>query len=274
MQHSTIYRYPAPATPGPHAFRLRPREDPAQRLLSYGLLLDPAPAGSTELTDQEGNAVVRAWFANPVTSLAIHSRFEVETLRLDPHDFLLDGDGSLRMPMEYPEAVRAVLAPYTAAEPDGAVEELACAAADEAGWETMEFLRVLNRRIFESLRPVARDNGEPLPAAETLENGEGSCRDFAVVFAEACRHMRLAARFVSGYEVTAASGECADMHAWAEVYLPGGGWRGYDPSRGLAVADAHVAVAASLLPELAAPVTGAHNGAGSTLETSIRLIAA
>jgi transglutaminase-like putative cysteine protease len=243
-----------------------------QRLHAYSLRIDPAPAGSTEFIDQEGNPAVRAWFGAPVTSLGIYSRFEVETRRVNPFDFLLEGDGAARVPVVYPEALRAVLAPYTAAEASGAVEEFACAAAEEAGCRTIEFLRVLNRRIFESLRYVVRDCGQPLAAARTLQNGEGSCRDLAVLFAEACRHMRLAARFVSGYEIAAAGGERADMHAWAEVYLPGGGWRGYDPSRGLAVADSHVAVATSLSPELAAPVTGSHAGiGGSRLETAIRL---
>jgi transglutaminase-like putative cysteine protease len=210
-----------------------------------------------------------------VTSLEIHSRFEVETLRVNPFDFLLESDGALRVPVVYPDALWPSLAPYIAVEPSGAVEALARAAAIEAGWGTMEFLRVLNRRISDSLRYVVRDHGRPLEGALTLQKGEGSCRDFAVLFAEACRHMRLAARFVSGYETAAAEGDRADMHAWAEVYLPGGGWRGYDPSRGLAVADAHVAVAASISPELAAPVTGSHSGnGGSQLETAIRLTVA
>jgi transglutaminase-like putative cysteine protease len=264
-----MYRYPEPVALGPHTLRLRPREDPAQRLLSYSLRLDPVAAGSSGFLDQEGNPAVRVWFVSPVTSLAIYSRFEVETLRSNPFDFLLEG--SLRIPMEYPEALRAVLAPYTQPAPAASVEAFAREAAEAAGWGTLDFLTLLSRRIFESLRYVIRDWGRPLSAAQTLEAGEGSCRDFAVLFAEACRHLGLAARFVSGYETAAASSERADMHAWAEVYLPGGGWRGYDPSRGLAVADSHVAVAASLAPELAAPVTGTHGGAGSRLETAIRL---
>ena len=249
---------------------MRPREDPAQRLLLYNLCLDPAAAGSTEFIDQEGNSAVRAWFAAPVKSLGIHSRFQVETRRANPFDFLLEG--LERVPAAYPEALQPVLCAYTEGPPSGAVEEFARAAAQEAGGGTLEFLRILNRRIFDSLRYRIRDHGRPLAAGQTLQAGEGSCRDFAVLFAEACRTMRLAARFVSGYDTAAADGDRADMHAWAEVYLPGGGWRGYDPSRALAVGDSYVAVAASLTPELAAPVTGSHGGnGGSVMETAIRL---
>jgi len=272
VTHSTHYRYAAPVALGPHTLRLRPREEPAQRLLAYSLRLDPQPAGSAEFIDQEGNATVRAWFGAPTASLAIFSRFEVETLRTNPFDFLLEGAGALQVPVAYPEALLPVLAPYTAAEASSEVEELARAAAQEAGWRTMAFLTALNGRLWKSLRYVARDSGWPLPAAQTLQTGQGSCRDFAQVFMEACRQMRLAARFVSGYEIGAASAPRPDMHAWAEVYLPGGGWRGYDPSRGLAVADSHVAVAASLSPELASPITGTHGGPeGSHLETNLHL---
>jgi transglutaminase-like putative cysteine protease len=272
VAHATTYRYAKAAALGPHTLRLRPRADGAQRLLRYSLKVDPTPAGCSEFLDQEGNAVVRAWFAAPARSLEIHSSFEVETLRSNPFDFLLEGEASGRVPMVYPEILRPVLHPYAAHGRSAAVCEFARAAAAEAGWRTMEFLRILNGRIFDSMRQVIREFGSPLAAGETLAAGEGSCRDLAVLFAEACRFLGLATRFVSGYETAAAEGERADMHAWAEVYLPGGGWRGYDPSRGLAVAALHVPVAASLEPDLAAPVTGSYGGAAAAeLHTSIRL---
>ena len=110
-----------------------------------------------------------------------------------------------------------------------------------------------------------RSDGPPRPAAETLAAGEGSCRDLAVVFSEACRAAGVPARFVSGYETAAASGEHAYMHAWAEAYVPGGGWRGYDPSRGLAVSTSHVAVAAAADPALASPVAGSYRGASESV---------
>jgi transglutaminase-like putative cysteine protease len=100
----------------------------------------------------------------------------------------------------------------------------------------------------------------------------GSCRDLAVVFCAMCRSMGLAARFVSGYQSEAVVQPRAHMHAWAEVYLPGGGWRGYDPSQGLAVSTSHVAVAAAADPRMAAPVSGSYRGAArSAMQFQIQM---
>ena len=90
----------------------------------------------------------------------------------------------------------------------------------------MEFLSGLNRGLFETFRHVVRDEGPPNSAEVTLQARSGSCRDLAVLFCAICRTRGIAARFVSGYERAAAFEE-GHMHAWAEVYLPGGGWRGY-----------------------------------------------
>ena len=138
----------------------------------------------------------------------------------------------------------------------------------------MPFLMELAGRICRGLRPIARAEGPPLAAGETLSAGEGACRDFAVLFCSACRSVGLAARFVSGYELEAARDPGrASMHAWAEVYLPGGGWRGFDPSQGLAVGLSHVAVAAARDPEMATPIAGSYRGSeASTMETSIRMV--
>ena len=105
-----------------------------------------------------------------------------------------------------------------------------------------------------------------------MREQEGSCRDLAVLFCAACRAVGLAARFVSGYERDASLQENGDLHAWADVYLEGGGWRGYDPSRALAVASTHVAVAAASDPLLASPVSGTFRGAATAkLEFSISM---
>lgn len=274
VEHSTVYRYDRPAVLGPHDIRLRPRDDGGQRLLDYELRIDPPPVMLAACFDQDGNHTKRAWFeALATTALEVRSRFTVETLRANPFDYLLADSALLRVPLRYGERLGCVLAPYTARGGSSeTVAEFARAAAGRAGWSTVAFLTGLAAEIYGSFQAVLRPHGQPLPATETLRERTGSCRDFAVLFAEACRAMGLAARFVSGYERNAACAEPAYMHAWAEVYLPGGGWRGFDPSRAMAVADSHVAVAAALDPEMAAPVAGAYSGAvRSELETSIRM---
>src|SRR5690606_27947417 len=103
--------------------------------------------------------------------------------------------------------------------------------------------------------------------------GKGACRDLAMLFIDACRSQGLAARFVSGYAWQDAAQAEHDLHAWAEVYLPGGGWRGFDPSTGLATADHHIAVAACAVPDGAAPTTGTIQSRDVTtdLHTDVRI---
>ena len=260
VAHTTVYRYDRPVQLEPHLFRLRPREDAVQRLLDYRLDLTPPPAGQSWSLDQDGNAALQAWFHDPVEQLTVSVDFAVETLRENPFDFVLASP-------VYDERLRAALSPYLPSDDPAAFAGLAPRESDP-----MAFLTALNGGLFRNFRHVVRENGPAHPPEVTLREGAGSCRDLAVLFCAACRARGLAARFVSGYERAAAFEEQAHMHAWAEVYLPGGGWRGYDPSRGLAVSTGHIAVAAAADPQFAAPVTGTYRGlARSTMEHSIRM---
>jgi transglutaminase-like putative cysteine protease len=268
ITHTTRYRYDAPVFLDPHAIRLRPREDAAQHVEDYEFTVTPEPAGMSECLDAEGNRVVRAWFNGLRESLTLMSRFRVETLRTDPFHYLLTPADS-RLPVEYSAARRGLLVPALRAGESRAVRDLAQSIAAANGWQTLSFLNALNQRVFDSTRQVVRPVGPPMAPEVTLESGEGSCRDMAVLFMAACRAVGVAARFVSGYERGAAlaldpgeqsPGTSGEMHAWAEVYLEGAGWRGYDPARALVVADEHVAVAASADPMLAAPLDGFYRG--------------
>jgi transglutaminase-like putative cysteine protease len=250
VTHQTVYRYSSAVHLEPHTFRLRPRHDGSQRLLQHALSISPAPAGQSECLDQDGNVVVEAWFDQPVEALSIQTAFTVETLRHNPFDFLM---------REYSASVRAALAPYFE-EPAPAVREFAASIARGASHK-LDFLSALNGCLAQEFRYVVRETGAPHTADLTLRTREGSCRDLAVLFCGAARSMGIAARFVSGYECASAREAEVDTHAWAEVYLEGGGWRGYDPSSGLAVSTAHIAIAAAADPQLAAPVAGTFRGA-------------
>jgi transglutaminase-like putative cysteine protease len=270
--HSTVYRYDFPVYLEPHIFRLRPRMSGAQRLLAFDVQIAPTPAGTTECLDQDGNLALNAWFSGPTRELSVMSRFTVEMLRENPFDYVIIGE-SLNLPLWYREPLCAALTPYRqdvhVAE---SVKQYAQSVAASAQWNTLWFLTALSRQIFQTCRQVVRPYGPPWPSDHTLNMREGSCRDFAVLFCDVCRVMGIAARFVSGYECASASRQDSYMHAWAEVYLPGIGWRGYDPSRGLAVSNAHVAVAAGFDHDLASPVAGWYSGgSGSRMEASLCL---
>jgi len=262
--HSTTYRYDRPVFHEPHTFRLRPRHDAAQRLLNFALDISPAPAGKSECLDQDGNVVLEAWFESMLEEMTVRSSFEIETLRENPFDFMLPREMS-GLPLSYRPPLRDAVMPYLVSGSESEeVRVMARSVADKADGSTMAFLTGLSRYLFEHFEHTLRDHGPPLEPAVTLRERAGTCRDLAILFCAACRIMGIPARFVSGYEREAAFQEPAQMHAWAEVYLAGGGWRGYDPAVGLAVGTSHVAVAAAADPRLAAPISGAYRGSADS----------
>ncbi len=270
--HSTVYRYDSPVYLEPHIIRLQPRMNSAQKLLAFDLQITPTPAGTTECLDQDGNLALNAWFDAPTQELKVISRFTVELLRENPFDYMLIGE-SLSLPLLYREPLCRALAPY---RQDGhlaeSVKQYAESIASDEQRNTLRFLTALNQQIYRTFRQTVRLDGLPWASDRTLSRMEGSCRDLAVLFCDACRVMGIAARFVSGYECASAGSQEPYMHAWAEVYLPVIGWRGYDPAQGLAVSNSHVAVAAGFDPELASPVAGRYTGKSpSKMEASLRL---
>src|SRR3954462_8055206 len=184
--HTTRYRYDAPVYQEPHTFRMRPRCDASQKLVSYELDIAPARAGRAECLDQDGNVVTEAWFREPMAEMSVRSAFVVETLRENPFDYL--GSGELGA------GVRAALGAYLAR--DEAVGEFASGIPREG------FLAELNRRVFEGFAYSVRGEGGARPAGGAFAAGSGSCRDLAVLFCAACRCVGIPARFVSGYEAS------------------------------------------------------------------------
>jgi len=269
--HSTLYRYSAPVYLEPHVIRLRPREDAVQRLASWTLDISPTPHGRSESLDQDGNVVVRAWFDGLAEELSLRSAFTLETFRENPFNYLLTA-ADIQLPMRYAPLLRASLEPCLRHDHSPKIRQFAESLAAECGWQTTAFLNALNQWLFSTTQQVVRELGPPHSAETTLADRKGSCRDLAVLFCAACRAVGLAARFISGYERDASLTENGDLHAWAEVYLEGAGWTGYDPSRSLAVAASHVAVAAASDPLLAAPVTGSYRGSATAkMEFSISM---
>ncbi|MEN9210984.1 MAG: transglutaminase family protein, partial [Thermostichus sp. DG02_2_bins_29] len=221
----------------------------------------------------------------------IQAQAAVQTWRHNPFDYLLL-DWATHLPIDYPSTLVAQLQPYLIRPTEATVQALAWEVWDQVQGNSTAFLQQLNQRIHGECRYILREKGDPWPASLTWQRRTGSCRDLTLLFMEVCRTVGLAARFVSGYVATQqqpsqASGpeltEDADqtqsdptsghLHAWAEVYLPGAGWRGFDPTQGLAVADQHIALAASAYPAGAAPISGHWLGRGiqSNLHYSIDL---
>jgi transglutaminase-like putative cysteine protease len=265
IAHSIRYDYSKPVFIEPHEFLLRPREDASQRVISHDFVLDPEPAMLSTAVDLSGNPAVFAWFREQHTHLSIIARSVVEIIRPNPFDYLPE-EPCRRIPVVYREALRGILGPYLKVL-SGIPETVKAFSHDIAArthHSTIPFLVDLTRTLANDFEWQHRPTGSAWSSDETLRLRQGSCRDLAALFMACCRTQGLASRFVSGYFEDENSKFDHDLHAWAEVYIDGAGWRGFDPSAGLAVTDSHIPIAASAVPDLATPVSGSFRGTGTT----------
>jgi len=276
LAHLTRYEYSAAVSFAPHAMYLRPRETPRQRLHSFELTIAPA-ARRVATTDPLDNALDWAYFeGGAAAQLEIRSELMVETLDTNPFDFFLRPT-ALAYPFRYDDAERVALAPCLvrrADAPPAALEAWLAAHLTPRPAETVPFLTALNHAVQRALAYTRRDEEGIQPPLTTLARGSGSCRDYAALLIELCRALGIAARFVSGYlyEPPVAGSLPPAMHAWVEVYLPGAGWRGLDPTRGIFCDDAFVPVAHAAIPESVNPIQGTFFGpAGVTARLHTQL---
>ncbi len=279
IHHTITYRYSQTVVLQPQIVRLRPRSDAMQTLHQFQLQTQPEPFQVSELVELDGNTVLQLTFAQPTEQLTIQVASTVETHRTNPFNYQFE-PWALHLPPNYPQELQMQLQPYlqpSSFAPDPGPAQLAQEIYQAVDGQTGPFLAALNQRLYQDCEQMIRAMGEPWPAGLTWRQQRGSCRDLTVLYMAACRSVGLAARFVSGYQEGDPDQTERDLHAWPEVYVPGGGWRGFDPIQGLAVGDRHVALAASAQPRYAAPTPGGliplhgHQAAQSEIQATIQL---
>lgn len=277
IHHAIHYTYSQPVELGPHTLRLRPRCDGSQVLQDFQLQVSPQPLGLADIFDLEGNTVIQSWFNRDlVESLQVKATSVVETLRSNPFHFLLE-PWALSLPFDYPASTLAQVRPYLSDQLlgsdrlDPAIWELAQGLLYKNHGNTLDFLGDLNQTVYNHCCYQQRETGDPMPPGMTWRRKTGSCRDLSVLFMEVCRVMGLAARFVSGYEAGDPKLPEKHLHAWVEVFLPGAGWRGYDPTQGLVTADRHIPLAASAFPQNTAPMPGTFRGRSASAHMTFEL---
>lgn len=266
LTHRTRYDYSQPVSFAPHALYLRPRETSRQRLHQFDLAITPA-ARRVGTNDAFDNSLDWAFFTADCTSARLEFRSEVmvETLDANPFDFFLSA-GALAFPFAYDAVERGALAacltPRSDSPGPAVLRDWLAVHLPMPPAETVPFLTALNSAVHRALTYAPRDEQGIQSATQTMNSRGGSCRDYAVFLIELCRMLGLAARFVSGYlyEPPVPNAVPPSMHAWAEVYLPGGGWRGIDPTRGIFCDDAFVPVAHAAVAESVSPIQGTFFG--------------
>lgn len=257
VRHETLYRYSVPVALAPHVLRLNPRHDGID-LLSHVLTIEPDPTSRCDRIDRYGNAVTHLTFAGTSDRLRIVSELELDTVPMTPPPVALPL-------LPWSPQPKDELIPFRVASHHGAVRTFALALASEVDYAALPFLDRLNRMLFARIDRHIRIEGAAQAPEQTLATWRGACRDITILFLAACRALGMAARFVSGYQAQAETPDGRrHLHAWPEMFLPGAGWRGFDPTHGTAVSDGYVALCSAPDQAGTMPVEGAFYGNGVT----------
>src|ERR1700754_814299 len=280
LNHVTHYRYDRPILLGPQVVRLRPAPHSRTRILSYSMRVEPATHFINWQQDPQANYLARLVFPDRTTSFRIEIDLVAEMSVLNPFDFFLEPSAE-QFPFTYDGELARELAPYLIKSPelaDAPKFQAYVAAISREKRATNDFLVSLNQQLQRDIRYLIRMEPGVQTPEQTLVNASGSCRDTGWLLVQLLRHLGLAARFVSGYliqlksDVKSLDGpsgteiDFTDLHAWCEVYLPGAGWIGFDPTSGLLAGEGHIPLACSPEPGSAAPVTGALDECETTFE--------
>jgi len=267
INHRTEYRYARPVSVSPHVVRLRPAPHTRTPIESYSLRITPGTHFINWQQDPFGNYLARVVFPEPLRLLAFEVDVVAEMVVINPFDFFVE-DYAEHYRFEYPEALRKELAPYLEISEDGPRLQRWLQGVDRRKQHIIDFLVDLNRRLQQDIDYTIRLEPGIQRCEETLQKALGSCRDSGWLLVQILRHLGLAARFVSGYLVQLTPDEkplegpagtdhdFTDLHAWAEVYIPGAGWIGLDPTSGLFAGEGHIPLACTPHPVSAAPITG------------------
>jgi len=267
INHKTEYRYNKPVSVSPHIFRLRPAVHSRTPIESYSLKIKPSNHFINWQQDPFGNFLARVVFPEKVKTLSIEVDLVADMTVINPFDFFVE-ESAKNYPFEYDPQLKKELVPYMELKESGPLLRDWIGQVDRTEKPIIDFLVELNQRLQKDINYRIRMEPGIQTCEETLGTASGSCRDSGWLLVQILRHLGLAARFVSGYliQLTAdqksldgpsgPEADFTDLHAWCEVYIPGAGWAGLDPTSGLFAGEGHIPLACTPDPVSAAPVTG------------------
>ncbi len=265
LHHKTDYLYDRMVELSPQVVRLRPAPHCRTPITAYSLKIEPREHFVNWQQDPQSNYLARIVFPKPVHHFSVEVDLVAEISVINPFDFFLEHEN---WPFEYDDDLRKELTPFLFVEPPGPKLRAYLKEIDLSPKRCVDFLVALNQQLQHAIGYVIRLEPGIQSCEETLTLSKGSCRDTAWLLVEILRNIGLAARFVSGYLIqlkpdvkpldgpVGPSQDFTDLHAWAEVYLPGAGWIGLDPTSGLFAGEGHIPLATAPEASSAAPVTG------------------
>jgi uncharacterized protein (DUF2126 family)/transglutaminase-like putative cysteine protease len=267
VRHTTHYKFDRPVELSPHVVRLRPAAHSRTPIVSYSLKIRPEQHFINWQQDPFGNWLARLVFPEKSRELLVDVEVIADMTVINPFDFFIEPEAE-EWPFVYPDALKKELAPYLEADENGPLLDAWLKQINRTPKRTVDFLVELNQRLQRAIGYTVRLEPGVQTCEETLDKALGSCRDSGWLLVQVLRHLGLAARFVSGYLVQLAPDEKSldgpsgpekdftDLHAWAEVYVPGAGWIGLDPTSGLFASEGHIPLACTPHPSSAAPIEG------------------
>jgi transglutaminase-like putative cysteine protease len=273
LTHNTQYLFDSEVFLEPHHLRFRPRKTEFLDVINFSITILPEPTGHKVIQDEDNNVVDFCWFDGMVKKLSIKAESVLETKTFNPFDFIIHPQHFNQIPFQYNEQQKNIL--FSALEMYSISQELidyGAAILQASHFNTISYLTNLTKQLHEDFSVEYREVGPPLLPNETFQHKKGSCRDLSWMQINLLRQQGIAARFVSGYYYFDMEEPAYELHAWVDVFLPGTGWLGLDPSHGILTGNTHFPIASSAFSENTMPVSGGVRGsATSKLSTQLSI---